>query len=416
MAGPIFRQSALDRMANPERLDAPLKLIGRPQWLALATITAGLVGALVWAVLTQAPVKVAASGILIDRAGLVEIVAGEEGQLQSLSIAPGDLVVAGQPVAMLARAELGRQLGETRAEYADAARRLARLQGFYATQGQRQSGSDVQRLATIEQTRGALNDRLAKLQEKETKITALVAKGFIRQDNLLETQIATADVRERLARLGEEATQIRVGSVERQGTAGLALLDEQKAVEEKRRAMEQLSSRLAEQEVIRAQAGGRVVEVKVNGGDVVGAGSAIATLAPVDNAGRLVALLYVPAGQGKRIRPGMPAEIGPSTVERAEYGYIRGRVVGVAPLPATAAGMRRVLRNDQLVEQLLTGGAPIEVRVALERDPRNRSGFAWSASKGPASGVTVGTLVEGRVVVDHVPVIGWLIPGARGGN
>lgn len=412
MAEPIFRQTALDRMANPERLDAPLRLIGRPQWLALAAIAAGLVGALLWAVLTQAPVKVAASGILIDRAGLIEIVADEEGQLQSLSIAPGDLVVAGQPVAMLARAELGRQLGETRAEYADAERRLARLRGFYATQGSRQSGSDVQRLATIGQTRDALNDRLAKLQEKEAKITALVAKGFIRQDNLLETQIASADVRERLSRLGEEATQIRVGSVERQGTAGLALLDEQKTVEEKRRGVEQLRSRLAEQQTIRAQAGGRVVEVKVNGGDVVGAGSAIATLAPVDSAGGQVALLYVPAGQGKRIRPGMAAEIQPSTVEREEYGYIRGRVTGVAPLPATAAGMRRVLRNDQLVGQLLTGGAPIEVRVALERDPRNRSGFAWSASKGPAAGVTVGTLVEGRVVVDHVPVIGWLVPGA----
>jgi HlyD family secretion protein len=130
----------------------------------------------------------------------------------------------------------------------------------------------------------------------------------------------------------------------------------------------------------------------------------------------MVALLYVPAGQGKRIRPGMAAEISPSTAERAQYGYIRGRVISVAPLPATAAGMRRVLRNDQLVEQLRVGGAPIEVRVALVRDPTTRTGFAWSASKGPAGEVSVGTLAEGRVVVDHIPVIAWLMPGVRRGD
>ena len=106
----------------------------------------------------------------------------------------------------------------------------------------------------------------------------------------------------------------------------------------------------------------------------------------------------------------------PGRHERAQYGYILGRVISVAPLPATTAGMRRVLRNDQLVEQLRVGGAPIEVRVALIRDPATRTGFAWSASKGPASDVSVGTLAEGRVAVDYIPVIAWLIPGLRGGD
>lgn len=414
MAAPIFRQAALDRLASPERLDAPLHLVGRARWLILGGIAAAIVAALLWAVLTQAPVTVAASGILIDRAGLVEIVADEEGQLQSLRIAPGDLVVAGQPVATLARAELGRELGETRDQLADAQGRLARLTALYATQAQRQAGADAERLATIVETRAALSAQLAALTEKEGKIAGLVARGFIRRDQLLETQIAIAGTRERLSKLGEEATGVRVGAVERQGTAGLALLDEQKLVDERRRAMARLRSRLSEQQTIRAQSAGRVVEVKVASGDVVAAGSPIATLAPVARADRLMALLYVPAGQGKRIEPGMPAEIIPSTAERAEYGHVPGRVVSVAPLPATAAGMRRVLRNDQLVEQLLAGGAPIEVRVALARDPRTRTGFAWSASRGPAGSLSVGTLAEGRVVVDHVSVIGWLAPGAFG--
>jgi HlyD family secretion protein len=400
-------------MANPERLDAPLRIVSRPHWITLAAIGAAIVVALIWAIVTKAPVKLAASGILIDRAGLIEVVADEEGKLQTLDVAPGDVVAAGQPIATLSRAELGRQLGEARSALHDAEERLARVRNFYDVQNGRQAGADVQRLATIAQTRTALTAQLAALEQKRTKINALVDRGFISRDDLLQTQIAISDTQERIAKLGEEATGVNVGAIARQGQSSLALLDEQKAVDERRRALDELQSRLSEQQTIRAQSAGRVVEVKVNGGDVVGAGSAIATLAPVGKSSDVVALLYVPAGQGKRIRPGMRAEIAPSTVERAEYGYIRGTVASVAPLPSTAAGMRRVLRNDQLVEQLLAGGAPIEVRVALDRDPSTRTGLAWSASKGPAGGVTVGTLVEGHVVVDYLPIIAWLVPSAH---
>jgi HlyD family secretion protein len=416
VAGPIFRQAALERMANPERLDSPLRLVSRSHWLLLGALALAILAALTWAALTQAPVKLTASGILIDRAGLVEVVANQEGQLQSLLVSPGDLVAPGQAVATLGRPELNRQLLAARGELSEAEARFDRLQTFYVGQNQRQSGAEAERLATVARTQAALSAELTALQEKAAKLTDLVAKGFVRRDDLLQTQITIADLRERIARLGEDATGVRVGAVQRQGQTGLALLDEQKAVAARRRTLQDLEQRLAEQQTIRAQTAGRVVEVKVNGGDVVGPGSAIATVAPLDQSGRMVALLYVPAGQGKRIRPGMAAEIAPSTVERAQYGYIRGRVISVAPLPATSAGMRRVLRNDQLVEQLRVGGAPIEVRVALVRDPTTRTGFAWSASKGPAGEVSVGTLAEGRVVVDHIPVIAWLMPGVRRGD
>jgi HlyD family secretion protein len=75
MAAPIFRQAALDRMANPERLDAPLRIGSRPHWIVLGAPGAAILVALVWPIVTQSPVKIAASDILIDGAGLVEVVA-----------------------------------------------------------------------------------------------------------------------------------------------------------------------------------------------------------------------------------------------------------------------------------------------------------------------------------------------------
>lgn len=239
---------------------------------------------------------------------------------------------------------------------------------------------------------------------------SLISRGFIPRDRLVDVQIQLADVRERISDLGEAAMKVRIDADARGGTSGLALLDERRTVEEQQRLIQRLTARLTDQELVRSRASGRIAEIKVNAGDVVAPGTAVATVVPEASGNGLVALLYVPAAEGKRIDVGMSAEIVPTTVERAVYGHIPGKVIAVAPLPATAEGMRSVLRNAQLVQELTTSGAPIEVRVALDRDPRNPTGFAWSASRGPKSRISAGSIVNGQVVVDRKPVIALLIP------
>ncbi|WP_293675866.1 NHLP bacteriocin system secretion protein [uncultured Phenylobacterium sp.] len=414
MTESIYRKAALDRLGSPERLDAPLTLVGRPAWLLLAAFAAALVGALGWAFATQAPVRVAASGILIDRTGLAEIVAGDDGRIEQLMVGPGDRVSAGQPIATIARPELRREIAEARSKLADAQARYDRLQGFYGAQGSRQQGADTVRLATLAQSRRALTERAAYLEQKARQMASLVERGFLQRDKLVDVQIELAEVRERIANLEESALRVGIDATTRSGERSLALLDQQRTIQEQTRAVELLSARLADQQVVRSPHAGRITELKVNAGDVVAVGAALATVAPDDDGRSLVALLYVPTSDGKRIEPGMSAEIVPSTVEREVYGHIPGRVLSVAPLPATPEGMRKVLQNDQLVAELTAAGAPIEVRVALSRDRSNMSGFSWSASRGPKSRVSAGSTIQGKVVVDRKPVIAWLIPRAGG--
>ncbi|MBL0768536.1 NHLP bacteriocin system secretion protein [Sphingopyxis sp. XHP0097] len=410
MSETIYRQSALDRMASPERLDAPLTLVSRPSWILLGAFAVALVAALVWASVTRAPVTVGASGILINRAGLAEIAAAQDGRIQSLLVIPGDTVRVGQPVATIARTELARELADARSNLRDAEARLQRLRLFFSEQGARESGADGARLRTIAQTRRALESRAAYLEKRAGRMEALIERGFITQDQLVDVQIELAAVREQLSNLGEAALRVRIDANARSGTSGLALLDEQREVDSQLRLIRRLEARLGDEEVVRATVAGRVTEVKVGTGDVIAPGTALATVAP--DQGGLVALLYVPAGEGKRITVGMAAEITPTAVERAIYGHIPGRVTSVAPLPATPEGMRRVLRNDQLVAQLTAAGAPIEVRVALEGNAANPSGFAWSASKGPPGQIGAGSIVGGRVIVADRRIIGLLVPGA----
>ena len=128
----------------------------------------------------------------------------------------------------------------------------------------------------------------------------------------------------------------------------------------------------------------------------------------------LVAVLYVPPRDGKKLRPGMAVEVTPATVQREEHGFVLGRVRRIAEFPSSTAGMTRTLQNDQLVRTLAGDGAPYEVEVALEADAAAASGLRWSSGRGPAFAVNSGTMCEARVTVRQVRLLGLAIPAFQG--
>lgn len=210
--------------------------------------------------------------------------------------------------------------------------------------------------------------------------------------------------------MDEETLKLDLAAIERPSERDLTLLTERLAVEEQQREVDRLAQRLKDEHVIRASQAGRIIEVKVNAGDVISVGTPLATLAPVGEED-LVGVLYVPPGAGKRITIGMPAKVILAAVEREAYGHLVGTVEAVAPQPATTEGMRRTLQNDRLVAQLSATGAPIEVRILLQRG-ESGDRFVWSVSDGPEGGVSAGTLVAGEIVVDEVPILDLIVPGA----
>ncbi len=63
--------------------------------------------------------------------------------------------------------------------------------------------------------------------------------------------------------------------------------------------------------------------------------------------------------------------------------------------------MIRVLGNEALVEKLMAEGPPIQVNVALERNPATPTGYRWSSSTGPNLEISSGTLAAGSVIVQE---------------
>ena len=407
----IFRQAALDRLASPEQVDRPLRVVGGQGWLALAVFLFGLGGFLVWVVSAEAPVKVQGRGIMIAAGGLDQIVANTQGRLKSLDIRPGDLVAAGQKVATFEQAELGRELETARAKLLDARQRYQQLSDFYRENDRREEALEADRVETIQQTRVLLLERLALLSKKHDGISRLLDRKIITDEELIAAQLELSDVRERLADLDDEEKAIAVRRQERLSKQQLQLLDEELEIKQHQRMAERLQARLDEQLNLVSPHTGRVVEVAVDSGEVVEPGRVLATIASVnDTDAPLTAFLYVNPSDGKRIRPGMPTEIIPTAFRPEEYGYMLGQVENVSELPVTLAGMRRVLKNDQLAQDLTQAGVPFEVRVSLLSDPDTPSGFRWSSSRGPDAEINAGMLLSARVIVNRVRLISLVIP------
>lgn len=408
----IFRQAALARLASPEQLDRPSQLVRTRGWIALAVLAATIVAASVWAFLAKAPVKVAAAGILFDQGQLMELVSVTPGRIVKLNLEPGRLVQAGEVIAELGRPEIELDLAKTHADLADARDRLEQLQKFHAENETRELQAEEARLVTAAQSQAHVTRRIDLLEEKIVSVTDLLKRKLLLRDRLIETELELSTARERLSQIEDERRLIALRRLERESKTRLALLDEQLKINEFDRRSKRLEAQLAEERSVRSSHAGKVAEIKVASGDVVAAGAKLATLvrAGSDEPG-VTALMYVSPRDGRRIEKGMTAEIVPSTIRKEEFGFVAGVVEDVADVAATTEGMRSVLKNEQLVAKLSGEGAPIAVRVRLQGDPSTASGLSWSSSNGPAQRVASGTLLDGSVVVERVPLITLIAPG-----
>src|SRR5581483_3285671 len=105
-------------------------------------------------------------------------------------------------------------------------------------------------------------------------------------------------------------------------------------------------------------------------------GRAIATLEVAPHgAADLVAEVYIPVQDGKRVKPGMHIKLSPSVVKPEEDGYLEGIVDAVSPFPVSEESMLREVRNQNLVQALLKDGPVYETHVRVFADAHTPSGL-----------------------------------------
>jgi len=414
----IFREGALERLSTPDRLDQGLAIVNSAVRVAVVALIALIVGGTIWAITIHVPITVSGQGILLTPGGLLEVASASRGRITSIHVEAGDEVKVGMDVAEVDQADLRAELLVAQAELRDLTAERDQVAAFQARKKPILAAAAEQKRKAFDEHVKFLDGRIVQLLDRDKANKDLMTKGIVATQKVIDTQLEIGnaeDLRGRdyngLMELDAEAAKGKV-----QDEYELMALDNK--VASARRKVESFTDRLAREAAVTSPYAGRVVALKVNIGELVDRGTALFTLIPASQhvglAGNdLLGVIYVPAGEGKRIKLGMPVQVSPATAKREEYGFLMGRVRSIAEVPATPEGMMRTLKNKQLVQTLSNNAAPIEVVVELERDANTPSGYKWSSSRGPDAKINGGTLGQADVVVSSLPLLSLIIPPLR---
>ncbi len=415
----MFRSAAVERMSSPERLDMTAAIVRPTAWLLLLSVGILAATALAASILIDVPIKVEAAGVLLNAAGVKEAAATGSGQIKTLHVHVGDRIKFGDVIVGLEQPDLRQQVETAMAELNEATAQLRQITEFQAkTSGvqdelreqQRQSLSSS--VAFVEQRIGWMSERLHQAEDQ-------AAKGAVGKDKLYAARVELGQAREELSKDQSALRQLDLDQDQQRNDRERERLALQLKVTTSERQLDQLKNKLERENAVTSPYSGSVAEIKVNEGEIVERGTPLVTIIPEDTGledgvkAPLVAVIFVSAAEGKKIKPGMLAEVLPATVKREETGFVVAKVTYVSEVPVTQEGMVRELKNKQLAQTLASDGAPFEVRAELTPDAKTPSGLQWSTSQGPGGPLSDGTPCRAEVVTRTEPVLQLLIPATR---
>lgn len=389
-----------DSQTSVSDLDDLLQVVNPKGWIALVclAVITGLI--VLWAIYGHIPVTVTGAGILTRPHKVVGIQSLGAGKLRELHLVPGTEVREGDVVAELDQPELTRQLAEQRA-------RLDLLEGQTAQTLDLQAHHDSEERRSLDEQ----ERNLKRLIDQATDLAPILKARFEDRRRLYALHALAIDAvidaeqsyRANQDRIPDLQHQLRQLALRRdQMSQQFSDLRATRTMQRKdlEASISVLEAQVRNQGAMRSRFSGRVLEVTATVGQVVTPGTRVATIAVDDPSQPLVALLYFPVRDGKKVLPGQEAQTTPDTFKRDRFGGITGKVLSVSSYPVTKQAMANTLGSDDLATVLANTGPQIEVTAALDRDPRSPNGYHWSASEGPRVPQTPGTTVTSRITVE----------------
>jgi HlyD family secretion protein len=403
----IFRQAALDRLSSPEQLDRLMQVTLPTGWIALVGVWLAVGVTILWSIFGSIPTTVSGSGIIMSSGGIREVEVLGSGVVERLAVTEGDLVDIGDLIAVIGQPQISQQVDQARERLRLLEEEWVTRQRFTTANTELESGTLDREALDQERQIVVAQERISWLEgrveaEREARALGLITEGTV-QNTLQLLEASRGELNGLHLQL--QNNDLRRLLLENRSVETMDQMDER--IREAERTLQSLTLELERTSIVLSPYRGYVREFRTNAGQLTTAGQAIVSLEMVD--APLHAVIFIPT-EGKRIQPGMEAHASPATVRREEYGFMIGEVSFVSAQPATPAGMRRILNNDILVQELSAFGAPFVVEVSLERDEATVSGFRWSSRRGPPVSVESGMSVSVDVVVARRRPISLVLP------
>jgi HlyD family secretion protein len=407
----IFRASALQRAASPDELDHLVAITKPSDWILAIVLTVGLAGAVAWGIYGRIPSRVSGQGILVGSGRVVDAVSAAEGRLASISVAVGDHVQRDQVIARISQTDTEQKYRNAVETYREREREhddmAARVRAELAAKA-----SNFEKLeAAFNKVIEATDQRVRFLSVDVQNLEQLMAKGLTTRKILEDRRLELTEAQQRRTDSQNEILKLHAQKTDLETQREHELQQAEFAVNNARREMQALAGTLGRNSEVLSPIAGRVLEIKTSTGSVLAVGTPVVLIE--DEGARLEAVVYIPADQGKSVKPGFQVRVAPSTVKREEFGTMIGVVSSISEFPVTPQGMAAVLHNDQLVKVFSQEGAPYAVAVSLEQDGSSPSGYRWAVGKGPDIHLTSGTLAQAEITTRRRRPLDLVVPLLR---
>jgi len=405
----IFSGKALAKLRGPEDLDTMMKLTSPHAWAGLAVLGLIILIAVLWGILGSVPVRVQGLGAILNRDSKVyDVAAPAVGRVTSIDVKLNQVVPKGQRLAILSMPSRETQQQNELLTLNALKAQFQEQSSLFATNVENRRINTEAGIRALGAKISASQKRLTYLRELYATQKQELTKGYVTrqqvEDILNEINTTVQLIRDSKVQIEESKASLL--EYELQQTRTLTELRQQILAAEG--TLSQTSVALETDRIITSPVDGTVVELDVKLDTLVDIGAPIAVIEKAGEGFEAVAFFEI--GKGKKIHPGMQAQVSPGSTARDLYGSIVGKVVSVSEFPETRAGLMEVLGNEDLVASMMGAGAPIKVVIFLEKDPKAYSGLKWSSSGGPPTKITSGDSASVSVTVERKKPIDIVVP------
>lgn len=147
-------------------------------------------------------------------------------------------------------------------------------------------------------------------------------------------------------------------------------------------------------------------------GDTVNYSDEIFGISPVSSKDSF-AVFFVGIEQLPSIHSGMEVIVNMPAFDNQKYGHMKGTIVNIDAFASSENSIRRIIgNNEDVIDYLGTMAQPVAaVTCVLEKDDSSVNGLFWSNEAGENLTVSIGSVVNVKVVVNESAPITKLIPG-----
>jgi membrane fusion protein len=401
----LFREEAIDYRSD--RLSGEIILTQSLSSRWITALLALIIGAvLIWLTIgTYARTEIA-RGILVTTASVSKVYALRPGLVQALSVKDGDIVRAGQQLAIIESEQpsvSGSLYSAQSIAALSAQERLAVQQiGLSAQRGASNrdklsasiDGSRRQR-ADVATQLGLQSQIVRSTQQTFEQLSEIVGKGFVSKFEYERRRQVYISAQQEESRLSQQLNALDAQLASARAEIGRSALDGQSEINQARSGVEQLHQQVSRVEneghyVVKAPIAGRVTAIQTGAGRTVGGPVPMMTIVP--NGSPLLAELYVPSRAIGFIRSGQEVRLLYDAFPYQRFGSFTGEIGAVSRVVISPGELDAPFKMDEPV-----------YRVSVAPSAQSVTAF------GDAVPLQPGMTLAANIILDRRSFWNWLM-------